>query len=81
MDECNARREVAKAKVPILFIHGSADTFVPCSMCREMYECCSSPKKLLIVEDAAHAESYYKNREAYEKALNEFQVQIFGQIG
>lgn len=26
MDECNAVREVKKAKVPILFIHGSADT-------------------------------------------------------
>lgn len=78
MDECNARREVTKAKVPILFIHGSADTFVPCSMCREMYESCSAPKKLLIVEGAAHAESYYKSKEAYERALNEFQAQIFG---
>lgn len=28
-DECNAKREVSKAKVPILFIHGGKDTFVP----------------------------------------------------
>jgi len=72
MDECNARREVQKAKVPILFIHGSADTFVPCSMCEELYEKCRSPKRKLIVEGAGHAESYYKDMEAYERALTEF---------
>ena len=72
MDECNASREVRKATVPILFIHGSADTFVPCSMCYEIYENCSSPKELLIVEGAAHAESYYKEMEAYENALTKF---------
>lgn len=72
MDECNARREVAKAKVPILFIHGSKDTFVPTRMCQEIYDCCASPKKILIVEGAAHGESYFKNMKAYEKALDEF---------
>ena len=41
MDECNAKREVAKAKVPILFIHGTKDTFVPYHMCREIYDCLS----------------------------------------
>lgn len=77
MDECNARNEVAKAEVPILFIHGSADTFVPCSMCHEIYDNCSSPKRKLIVEGAAHAESYYKDMESYEKALDEFAEEIF----
>ena len=72
MDECNAKREVAHAKVPILFIHGSNDTFVPTHMCNEIYDCCASPKKKLIVEGAAHAESYYKDTEKYEQALNEF---------
>ncbi|MGN0382364.1 MAG: alpha/beta hydrolase [Suilimivivens sp.] len=72
MDECNAKREVAKAKIPILFIHGSKDTFVPPEMCRELYECCASPKRILIVEGAAHGESYFKEMKAYEKALDEF---------
>ncbi|MCH5255998.1 MAG: alpha/beta hydrolase [Lachnospiraceae bacterium] len=76
MDECNAKIEVQKAKVPILFIHGSADTFVPCSMCQELYDNCASPKRILIVEGAAHAESYYKDMEAYEKALTEFAEEI-----
>ncbi len=77
MDECNAKYEVQKAKVPILFIHGSADTFVPCSMCQEIYDNCRSPKRKLIVEGAAHAESYYKEMEIYEKALDEFAEEIF----
>lgn len=72
MDECNAAREVRKAKVPILMIHGKADTFVPVSMCQEIYDNCASPKKLLVVPGAAHAESYYKDTENYEKALDEF---------
>ena len=72
LDECNAAREVRKAKVPILLIHGEQDTFVPCSMCEEIYENCAAPKKKLIVKGAAHAESYYKDMEAYEAALDEF---------
>ena len=72
MDECNAAREVRKAKVPILFIHGDADFFVPCSMCDEIYENCASPKDKLIVKGASHAESYYKDPDTYEKYLNKF---------
>ena len=76
MDECNAKYEVQKAKVPILFIHGSSDTFVPVSMCHEIYENCASPKRKLIVEGAAHAESYYKDMADYEKVLTEFAGEI-----
>lgn len=72
LDECNSAREVRKAEVPVLLIHGSADGFVPCSMCEKIYENCASPKQKLIVEGAAHAESYYKDTQAYEGAMNEF---------
>ena len=81
MDECNAKYEVRKATVPILFIHGSADTFVPCSMCNEIYDNCASPKRKLIVEGAAHAESYYKDMAAYEKALSEFASEVLREPG
>ena len=72
LGQCNAAKEVRKATVPILLIHGSGDTFVPCRMCDEIYENIASEKKKLIVEGAAHAESFYKDTEAYENALNEF---------
>lgn len=72
LDECNAAREVRKAKIPILLIHGDADTFVPSYMCDEIYDNCASMKKKLIVKGAAHGESYYKDITAYENALNDF---------
>ena len=61
LNECNAAEEVKKAKTPILLIHGSGDTFVPYSMCETIYANIASPKKKLVVEGAAHAESYYKD--------------------
>lgn len=46
-DECNAKREVSKAKVPILFIHGGKDTFVPVKMYNELYQdCCRGIKQM-----------------------------------
>lgn len=72
MDECNAKREVRKTQIPIFFIHGEKDTFVPARMCKELYDSCTSRKEMLIVEGAAHGESYYKDTEAYETALDEF---------
>lgn len=71
MDECNAAREVRKAKVPALIIHGSGDTFVPCHMCDEIYENYGGKKQKLIIPGAAHAESYYKETGKYEKALDQ----------
>lgn len=72
LDECNAAEEVKKAKRPILLIHGSGDTFVPCDMCDVIYNNIASSKQKLIIEGAAHAESYYKDTAAYEEALNKF---------
>ena len=71
-DECNASREVENTKIPILFIHGSADNFVPVEMCEKLYSVCNAPKKKLIVKGASHAESYFKDMDAYEKAMDEF---------
>lgn len=73
LDDCNSLREVRKATVPALLIHGSGDNFVPCSMCDRIYNnyACKQKTKL-IVEGAAHAESYYKDPAAYEAALDAF---------
>lgn len=70
--ECNSAEEVKKAKVPILLIHGDADTFVPCSMCKEIYEACASQKEMVIIRGAGHCESFYKNQHLYEDTLTAF---------
>lgn len=72
LNECNSAIEVRKAKVPMLFIHGSADKFIPVEMCYEIFERCASRKDILIVEGAVHVESYYKAREEYENKMKSF---------
>lgn len=63
---------VKTTKLPILFIHGENDSFVPTRMSHENYEACAAPKELLIVKNAGHAASYYEDAELYEKTVSEF---------
>lgn len=63
---------VKKANVPILFIHGKNDDFVPFYMEKQLYDACASEKTLVEVDGAIHAQSYYTNPTQYENAMNEF---------
>ena len=58
--------------IPVLFIHGSSDTFVPMKMTLQNYNACKAPKKLLIVGGAEHGMSYMVDREKYEGIVLEF---------
>ena len=58
--------------VPVLFIHGEKDSFVPVEMTYENYEACTAPKHMLIVSDAEHGMSFWKDEEAYKKAVFDF---------
>lgn len=59
-------------KVPVLFIHGTDDDFVPVEMTYENYKACAAEKRLLIVPGAGHGVSYILDKENYEKAVLEF---------
>ncbi len=59
-------------RVPILFIHGTDDSFVPVSMTYKNYKACTSPKHLLIVPGAEHGMSYIENKDGYESAIKDF---------
>lgn len=61
-----------KCKVPVLFIHGTEDKFVPIEMTYENYKACNAPKYLLTVPGAGHAMSYFIEAERYENKLKEF---------
>lgn len=58
--------------MPILFIHGTDDHFVPVEMTYENYQACASPKRLFIVHGAEHCLSYRVDKEGYEKAVENF---------
>ena len=59
-------------KVPVLFIHGQDDSFVPVSMTKENYEACIAPKEIMIVPGAIHGMSYAVAKEAYEEKERQF---------
>lgn len=63
---------VSKTKIPILFIHGESDDFVPVWMTEKNFEACNSEKELLIVRNADHAESYFSDTSAYEQAVKKY---------
>ena len=63
---------MAHTDIPILFIHGEADDFVPCAMSRENYAACASPKRLLTIPGAGHAVSCYVDPAAYAEAVERF---------
>ena len=60
------------AKVPILFIHGTADSFVPIDMTYRNYRACAAPKRLVVVPGAGHAMSYAVEPETCQKAMKGF---------
>ena len=55
--EASALKQIAKAQVPVLFIHGSEDNFVHTDMVYPLYDACSAEKQLLVVEGAGHGNS------------------------
>lgn len=60
------------ARTPIIFIHGTDDSFVPISMTYDNYKACVAPKRLFVVPGANHGMSYILNREGYERAVCDF---------
>lgn len=56
---------VDKIKVPVLFIHGDADTLVPFEMCGRLFDACTSPKEKFVVAGAGHADCKRTNPTAY----------------
>lgn len=61
-----------KNKIPVLFIHGTDDDFVPIEMTYANYKACNAPKKLFVVPGASHAMSYLVDKTGYEEAFKAF---------
>ena len=70
--EVSATEAVAHTKLPVLFIHGTGDQFVPCSMSQAAYDACTGEKRLILVEGAGHGQSYLVDRPRVQAAIREF---------
>lgn len=72
MDAESCPHALSHCKVPVLFIHGTADRFVPVEMTYENFKACNAPKKLFIVAGAQHGMSYLIDQNGYETAVQSF---------
>ena len=66
------KRALKRAKLPILFFHGTADTLVPIRNSYENYAYCAADKKLILVDGAEHIQAYYTEPETYEREVAAF---------
>lgn len=63
---------VSFGNMPILFIHGQADRFVPHEMGQALYKACKGTKRFYSVPGAGHCLSYYVDPEGYCRQLKIF---------
>jgi fermentation-respiration switch protein FrsA (DUF1100 family) len=71
-NEASALSQLKKNKLPMLFIHGAEDTFVPTEMVWKLYEACTTEKELYIVAKAGHGMAYATDKQTYEQKVTDF---------
>lgn len=71
LEDASPIRTVGICKVPMVFIHGETDVFVPCEMSRRNYEAATAEKRLLTVPGAGHGLSYIIEPDKYVQVLRE----------
>ena len=69
LDEASPIKSLKNCKIPVAFIHGDTDGFVPCEMSVKNYEVCPSKKYLYIVKGADHGLSYMLDKQGYKDTL------------
>ena len=75
LEECSPLEAVRRANIPLVFIHGDTDDFVPFEMSERLYAACASPKKFQSIEGAGHGLAYPANKEQYLQALRDFEAE------
>lgn len=70
--EYSTLEAMENCSVPVLFLHGESDQFVPTVFSHRAYERCAAPKKLVTIPGAEHGVSYLIDPDTCNKALEEF---------
>ena len=61
--------KISEVKMPVLFVHGAADRFIPARFSQALYDAAHAPKRLLLVEGATHNNSMRVGSDEYHDAL------------
>lgn len=68
----DALKRASALKVPALFMHGTADTFVPPVMSQRLFEAAPQPKRLHMIEGANHGNWNGAGLAEYRRVVREF---------
>lgn len=64
--------KIASVKLPVLFMHGKADGVVPYQMSEQLHAAATSPKRLVLMDEAGHSNMSWKFSEEYRRVLRAF---------
>jgi pimeloyl-ACP methyl ester carboxylesterase len=63
---------IGELDMPVLLIHGTADTKIPSTMTEDLYAAAPEPKELLLIEGGGHANSGSIGWVDYKEKISEF---------
>ncbi len=72
LGEASAVKQLRKTTLPMLFIHGEQDDFVPFEMVYTLYDAANGPKQIYTVPGAEHVASYQTDPAAYRSHIQAF---------
>ena len=61
--------KISQVRMPVLFVHGAADRFVPARFSQALYDATRARKRLLLVDGASHNNSMRMAPDEYRDAL------------
>ena len=64
--------KVDRLRLPVLYLHGTADTVVPPEMSRRLYEQTRAPKRLRLISGGGHNDSAQIGGPSYLQAITDF---------
>jgi pimeloyl-ACP methyl ester carboxylesterase len=64
--------KVRSLTMPVLYIHGTADSLIPFSMSQQLFDATSSSKKLVFIPNGGHSNNATVNRSLYFSAVQNF---------
>lgn len=72
-DKASSLEQLAKCNKPMMFIHGTADDFIPFDMLKQLYDAkTDGEKEMLVAEGAGHGDACYLLGDEYWNCVFEF---------
>lgn len=72
LQQVSPLKAVEQSMLPVLFIHGTEDDYVPTHMSEDLYQRKPEPKRLLLIEGAKHANAYSVDPKRYSDEVRSF---------